>query len=658
MSARTTLLVTLELLSDAVFGAGHSVPGGEMRAACLDRDGFPCLRGATFKGLLRESLQNWLVWTGGSSDDASAILGESCRSAADDGRRLHLTDLTLSERPANPESCFVSRVFTPLNRGEAAAGHPYAVRCVREGLRFTGTLECAQKDAELLTRALAALKWAGAMRSRGLGCVRVTAVERTAAAQTRALSPAHCIRYRLQSELPLLLTDLGRSRSNSCETLSRIPGAAVRGMVMGRLAAGDPAWFSAHKVALLSESTRFLDAEPLPPAGGPEAFLPAVCGFYERRDGSGLTHLFAGENTAGRKRSELGCCCAPEGSVLRYWSPETSGDMRIRRTDENGSMAIFQTRWLEAGQEFEGYIFLDDPELAPRLAQALNGTVWLGADRCEGFGKCAVTALETVSAPARESAYGCRDQREIQTELEMLALSPLCMPDRSGIPCGLDEETLARQLEVGTVRIGRCCTSVSEYGGYNRTWECRVPGMQMYDRGSLFRLCCSQPPTPEALAHIQRRGLGFRTAEGFGQVLFLRPGLLEEIREKKALRRDRSGASAAGRARRAHYAWIEAQSLELQKQPLSRTRLEELRTLCARAASSDSTAALLAFLDKNLHGRGPRNAALYTQADRIIRRALDGPLPQELGAAGLRDRLALLGELFEYTGLAGNAGGE
>ena len=650
MSGRTKMLITLELLSDTIFGSGYGVPGGEDIAGCLDREGCPCLRGTALKGLLRESLQNWLAWTGGEAGDADVILGRSGRTGAENGRRAYLTDLTLAPRPEDPEDCFVTRAFTSVENGVAQDETLRAARCARAGLRFAGSLECAPEDAAVLECALRAIKWAGGMRSRGLGRVRLTVEKRRLAGERQTLPPANCIRYRLRTELPVLMTVLDRSQNNGYETAERITGAAVRGAVMGALAAREPDWFAAHRTALLSERTRFLDALALPPSGEALVPLPAVCGFYERRDETGLEHLFFHRDAVSdRKRAGLGVCCALRAGVLWHWSPETGGAARIRRTDDSGDAQIFETRWLEPEQEFEGYILLEDPTLAPALAAALGDTVWLGADRHAGFGKCAVTELAAAAEPAWIRTYGCRTREETGVPLSMLALSPLCMADRFGTPCGLDEVTLAARLGVGSVQVEQCCAALSACGGYNRTWGCRAPEVQMYDSGSLFRIRCDRPPDLEALERVQREGLGLRTAEGFGQVLFLRPGLLEGIREKRAVRPEKSRINgAAARARRARCAWIEARSCELSEGGLSASQLGEIQRQCQRAAAGDA-AGLNALLDKNLHGRGPRQADRYESIDRLIRRTLEEPLPPELGICDFRGRMELLDRLFDYS---------
>ena len=78
---RVTLRVSMELLSDTIFGSGFSIPGGEDIAVCQDSAGYPYLKGTTFKGLLRESMENWLDWTGSGRDALDVILGRAGMAA-------------------------------------------------------------------------------------------------------------------------------------------------------------------------------------------------------------------------------------------------------------------------------------------------------------------------------------------------------------------------------------------------------------------------------------------------------------------------------------------------------------------------------------------------------------------------------------------------
>lgn len=56
--------VTMRLESDAIFGSGYSIPGGEDIGVKTDENGLPYLSGSTFKGLLREEVEHLLEWQG------------------------------------------------------------------------------------------------------------------------------------------------------------------------------------------------------------------------------------------------------------------------------------------------------------------------------------------------------------------------------------------------------------------------------------------------------------------------------------------------------------------------------------------------------------------------------------------------------------------
>lgn len=651
MSERTTLRVTVELLADAIPGSGFSIPGGEDIAVCQDSQGYPYLKGSTLKGLLRESLQNWLAWTDADAALADALLGAAGWHGEAGARRVQLTPLTLCQPPADAADCYCLRTFTSVENGVVREGTLRTASCVRKGMAFAGELTCAGEDVPLLKNALGCIRWMGAMRSRGFGQVRVSCKTLAGREDAPSVPETHCIRYRLRTRTPLLITDLSRSRGNSYETRAHIPGAAIRGLVAGALSASDPAWFTAHRQALLSEATRFLDAMPLSEG---MVTLPAIKGYYENKEETALAFMFKdGKVEPGLKRAKLGTCCALEGDTLRYWSARTDGVTRIRRGRDGEDTLPFETRYISAGQAFEGYICLDDAALAPQIARALQKTIWLGADRYEGFGNCSLERLEAVEAPA----WLRREARVEPTGnvLYLLAISPLTMQDDFGRPCGLDEAALARKLGVERVAILLCATSISEYGGYDRTWASRVPAVRMYDRGSVFKLECSQPPSPERLRALEREGLGMRRAEGYGQVLFLAPEALEGIRQKQPLRAEGSSTEHPGaRLRRARCEYIMRKAQAISQMPLSRSQLGDIQALCEKAlAQKDETARdLTTYFARNLTERGAQHASRFAAIQTLVRDALERPLSETLGvpAPDIKlERLRLLCALFDHS---------
>ena len=649
MSQRTALGVTMELLSDAIPGSGFSVPGGEDIAVCQDGQGYPYLQGSTMKGLLRESVENWLAWTGEETGAVEAVFGGLGWTGEEGERRAQFTPLTLCDPPAGAEDCYRLRTLTSLDGGVVKEGSLRTASCVRAGLKFSGEIYCHARDVELIQNALGCIRWMGTMRSRGFGRVRLRSQELHRQSVPPTFGDAHCICYRLRTETPVMITDLSRSRGNSYETRGYLPGSAIRGLVAGTLAARDPDWFKANRKALLSDSTRFLDAMPLEAGMTP---LPAVKGFYEDKEEEHFGFaLKDGTIPRGWKRARTGTFCALESDALQYWSAGTGGVTRIRRGGESGALP-FQTRYLSPGQVFEGYIFLQEPKLAPRIAGVLHDTVWLGADRYEGFGKCSVQRFEAVDAPAWQERYGLGGPAG--NTLYILALSPLTMQSAIGEPCGLDERELARKLGVGRADILLCSTSVSEYGGYDRTWASYAPALPMYDRGSLFKIQCSERPALERIRALEREGLGARRAEGYGQVLFLEPKVLENIRRKRdAQRADAPSDSPEARLRRARCAYLMEQARKVAQMRLSRSQLGDIQALCEKElARGGGTEELKRYLEHNVRERGARHGCRFEGIAGLIDAFFKQSLSKTLGVPapeGVSEKLRLLCALIDHS---------
>lgn len=653
MKKQVTMTIHMKLLSDAIFGSGYSIPGGEDIAVCQDAQGFPYFKGSTFKGLLRDALEDWLCWTGDSKSQLNALLGERGWDGLEDDRRIHLTELRPYNPPKAAESCFSFRTFTSLENGVVKTGSLRTASCICAGLCFSGMLTCREDDAELLRNALACIKWVGTMRSRGFGQVRVTGrISGEKPLSVPDIKKAGCIRYRLRTVSPVLITDLSRSRGNGMETRGFIPGTAIRGMVMSLLSAQQPEWFSAHRRELLGDGTRFLDAVPvyrdLP-------VLPAIMGFYEDKEETRFESVIQdGTFSPGLKRADVGSFCAPENETLFCWSAESSGSTRIAiSADGEYQTEVFQTRHLDAGHEFEGYIQLCHPEFAQQIIEALHEDIWIGADRHSGFGRCELILTEAINEPAWLEAYGCRCGNNYDKDLYLLAVSPFTMLDASGSPCGLNLSYLAQALGVGEVAVKVCSTSIREYGGYNRTWQSRVPAAQMYERGSLFHLVCDRSPNPERLAALQRSGVGIRRAEGFGQILFLEPALLENLKRKKHIKPGLNAAVSSDAENRRHRCrWVMDNAWKIRQAKLSASQIGSLQAICEECvAKGGDLNSLNIWLNKNLSERGARHGNRFQIISTFVNSVLSGEMDDDgvSHSHSMIERLETLTMLLDFS---------
>ena len=646
---KQVLQLRLHLCSDTIFGSGASIPGGEDIALRTDSAGYPLLAGSTLKGLLRESVTDLLCWTDGDSTLPGLLFGSEGWTG-EDSRRVIFSDLRLENPPADLEACTALRTFTALENGIVREGTLRVASCLRGGLTFTGVLLCEEQDVPLLCQAAKGIKWVGLLRHRGFGRVTLAAAPEKALPARPPVEAASLLRYRLRLVTPLSVPWHDRSCApgetlNSSRTRTWLPGSAVRGMVCSQLAQQEPDWFAAHKQALL-EQTAFSDALPLLD-GAPS--LPTPKGFYADKAGTRFYSVLEnGEVQPGDKRAPLAPFCTAEDHTLHTGSPVTVTAIRSARTNRD----MFTVQRLEAGQELEGTIALPDPALAPQVAAAFGQYVWLGADRYAGSGLCQVMELAPADAPFW-TALGYQPGDAVPQTLYMMAVSPLCM-EQDGLPCELDEVRLAAALGVDQVEMALCSTSLTESVGFNRTWGCELAALPMYESGSMFKLRCTPAPTAEALARVQREGLGLRRAEGCGQVLFWKDFLqLRSATADKAAPAPKN--TAPDRVRRARCRWL----LE-NRVPggLSKSQLGSLQAECERAmAQNGDTRRLMEFFDHNEKERGAHHGDRFKRIRPRVEQILNTPLHETLGGqlcAGevpdsTVERLRLLCDWFDLS---------
>lgn len=181
--------IEMTLLSDAIFGNGMSVPGGEDISLLHDKNGFPYYKGTTFKGVFREELERYIEWTK-VARPIESILGTSTDNSTKG--RFIFSDFTLSQDVKDAvlkeigegrtsdvlDSVSDLRTFTSINdNGVADEGSLRMARCVKKGLVFYSEIKCDKEDETWVEEVLGMIKWIGTMRNRGFGKVSISKVE-------------------------------------------------------------------------------------------------------------------------------------------------------------------------------------------------------------------------------------------------------------------------------------------------------------------------------------------------------------------------------------------------------------------------------------------------------------------------------------------------
>lgn len=620
---RIVVNVKLELLSDTIFSSGNSAPGGEDIALRIDHTGRPFLPASTLKGLLRESLENYLDWLGEDTHLLNDLLGEQGRKSSESPRRLIISDLKPTKLSHDERAWSDLRSFTAMENGTVKPGGLRTAACLSHGLVFEGIIICQESDYLWVEDGLKGIQWVGLMRNRGFGRVRLTADKECALAPVPAVKNSCHIRYRIQAVTPVSIPWLSKSgvsfseERNYTESRAYVPGSAIRGMVLSSLAQEEPDWFEENKATLLQQ-VYFHNALPM---DGAHTVIPTPMGFYDQKNGTKPYSVLLKDVQPGHKRVSLGQFCYAENGAVHGSSPNMVASMRIRRGGERG---MFTARAMAPGTVLEGYITLEDPGMAEMLSKAFRTYIWLGADRYAGSGLCQVCLLDASQPDTTLYSYGPNDQ--IPADLHMLLLSPMTMA-RNGEPVGIDEDELAKILGVKRVTLGRSATSITEAAGYNRTWGCSAPSVTMYEAGSIFTLHCSAAPSHQALMQAEHSGIGIRRNEGYGRVLFIQD-FGEKFANQATAATQQAKEWESARLRRARYSWLLNNPLPAF---LSHSQLGDIDTFCrAVIHGTKDMAELEEFFRHNMDDRRPRHGDGYKKLYPLLEKIWSTPIGETL----------------------------
>lgn len=182
--------VIVELLTETIFGSGYSVPGSVDLEIVCDEYGFPFMKAKTFKGNLREKIEETVNILGDNYKHiVENLLGEE-NQAEEINKNLKFSDCKLRENIRKKleyaikkgqiepheikEALTNTRIFTSIDEnGVAKDGSLRQIRVIKKGLYFEVNISCERKLEEVelgvLAISLRTLKHLGTMRTRGKG---------------------------------------------------------------------------------------------------------------------------------------------------------------------------------------------------------------------------------------------------------------------------------------------------------------------------------------------------------------------------------------------------------------------------------------------------------------------------------------------------------
>lgn len=335
--------------------------------------------------------------------------------------------------------------------------------------------------------------------------------------------------YTLILEEPVLANSLSGD-TNSARSLPFIPGGLVRGALVNYYTGEKEAGDENFRRLFLNGETRFLHAYPvgivkrenqepiirrmLPaptawkeykdqPTLGIENFAATIQPDEKLKDASFPFYILNGDTVVTAKH---------EWQI----NVHTQRDAVYGRAKE-GQGAVFRYEALPAGLHLEGMILAEDKKDADKIKEILPEYIMLGKARTAGYGRARLVIGNEIDDRWREddSSPLTRDK---ENKFIITLLSDVILRDANGQVTLDPLAALQAKLNVNDLKVNYTFHKMGIVGGFNRAWGLPLPQSQALGAGSVFVVESASGVRKEALAELERSGLGERKAEGFGRV--------------------------------------------------------------------------------------------------------------------------------------------
>jgi CRISPR-associated protein Csx10 len=331
-------------------------------------------------------------------------------------------------------------------------------------------------------------------------------------------------------EGPVLITNMGNGDENSSSSLPYIKGSSLRGLLIGRYLAENPAkdlLDDSNAVDLFfSENVSFLNAYPSVDRAGLVRSLPLPLSWYKKKDEALDTSLpvqdFAVDIDESFDENLRFPFCSPDVDNERVplLRPEQvlathiSGEARgVVRAEQN---TVFQYQALAAGQKFTAVILTKTGDMRKRLRDLLvkNPIMHLGRSRSARYGRIRID-VDNLKEKDDEWKEASSDSRNAKTIITLL--SDAILRDEFGQQTNDLDLWLAARLNKPGLKSSHRFITNALIGGFNRKWGLPLPQTHALGMGSVFVYPSSQL-TPDDLSEVLENGVGERCVEGFGRI--------------------------------------------------------------------------------------------------------------------------------------------
>ena len=552
MSNRRNGELIITLKSDLCVGSGYSYAGIVDSDSCYDECGLPYIPAKRIKGCIRETLETTL-YSIYSKEDIDNVFGRSGEDHSssfvignayiDDYEKIF--EFLKNKKSAKKEGSAAFKPQEVLERFSSVIGQTKMENGVADkgSLRFTravnrfspidgkemvfrASFSCNADDWELVSNGAKATRHIGLKRNRGLGNVKIEAVE-----TKTEMSPEEShiyeenigngmirLSFAVMNDQPLMLT-----KTADDESLDYIGGQQVLGVLSGRYLCeeGNSPEDEAFKELFLSGGTVFSN---LYPTDGDYKYYPAPDYLRRRKKSKKFVYSVCDEIPAAEKEDPGDIPKKLKGKYVA----EKDGGIGVlevkkdvvyhhshRNTNETSNNQeegiLYSVEVVRSRQIFSGTITVQEKYSALVKRLLCKEELYFGKSKIAQYGKCHIISQ---NKPIREKS----SEIKAGSNIVLTFLSDAVFNDDSGNPtvfyddvCDSVKKALNNSVEADVEHmISSIQTTMST--GYLSVWNLRRPAIPAIKAGSylVFHVKEDIREIPEYI--------GERTLEGFGQI--------------------------------------------------------------------------------------------------------------------------------------------
>jgi CRISPR-associated protein Csx10 len=351
----------------------------------------------------------------------------------------------------------------------------------------------------------------------------------------------NALQVTIQLDTPLLLTGVGNGDENSARTLPYIPGAALRGLLIGRYAPNgkiDAPTDERAQRLFFSGAVRFLNAYPV--VQGMRS-LPTPASWRLEKNAQlkdqppapAFDFALTTEHTLDtpERVKEAFCRLNEDHDPFEVFSPPQVMNIHIggeeRGRVEKGKSTVFRYEALAAGQTLTALIVAADANDLTDVQRLIeqDPQAALGGSRSAGYGQVTLSVLSVKEWSGAEAPAG-----EIDDVVTITLLSDALLLDDNGQPT-LDLDPILKAALKRPIEHQRAFVNPVRVGGFNRQWRLPLSQSMAAGMGSMYVYRAADLRAAE-LQDLVEQGVGERRVDGFGRIAVNWPGLEKFLLQK------------------------------------------------------------------------------------------------------------------------------